>query len=290
METYDQIREAASFLQKAISEPSPEIAVILGSGLGAFAEGLDNRTVVEMSDICHWPVPTVEGHRGRVISGKAGSVPILALQGRVHFYEGYSVQEVVFPVRVLKEIGVKSLIITNAAGSLNPNFAIGDIMIITDHINFMFTNPLIGPPVSSSGPRFPDMSEPYDSEYITIAESAGRDLNIPLKKGILIACTGPSYETAAEVKMMQSFGADAVCMSTVPEVIAGVQMGLRILGISCITNMGTGLSKKKLAHREVEKVSRSMEETFVKLIKEIISRIYPELTDKQRSVREPHSI
>ncbi len=274
METYDQIREATSFLQKAISEPTPEIAVILGSGLGALAEGLDNQTVVEMSDICHWPVPTVEGHRGRVISGKAGSVPILALQGRVHFYEGYSVQEVVFPVRVLKEMGIKSLIITNAAGSLNPNFTIGDIMIITDHINFMFTNPLIGSPLASPGPRFPDMSEPYDSEYITIAKSVGRDLNIPLKKGVLIACTGPSYETAAEVKMMRSFGADAVCMSTVPEVIAGIQMGFRILGISCITNMGTGLSKKKLAHREVEKVSRSMEETFVKLIKEIISRIY----------------
>ncbi len=276
METYDQIREAADFLKNALSEPIPEIAIILGSGLGAFAEGLNNRIVIEMSDIPYWPVPTVEGHRGRIVFGKTGMVPILALQGRVHFYEGYSIQEVVFSVRVIKEIGIKTLIITNAAGSLNPSFTIGDLMIITDHINFMFTNPLIGLPasLSSSGLRFPDMSEPYDSEYISIAESVGRDLNIPLKKGVLIACTGPSYETAAEVRMMRSFGADAVCMSTVPEVIAGVQMGLRIFGISCITNLGTGLSKEKLTHVEVEKASQNIKDTFVKVIREIINRIF----------------
>ena len=273
MVTHNQIIKAARFLQDAISEPIPEIAVILGSGLGALAEGLNNQTAIKMSDIYHWPVPTVEGHRGRVVFGKVGSVPILALQGRVHFYEGYSIQEVVFPIRVLKEIGIKSLIITNAAGSLNPDFMIGDLMIITDHINFMFTNPLIGPSDFSYGPRFPDMSEPYDSEYISIAETVGKDLNIPLKKGVLIACTGPSYETASEVKMMRSFGADAVCMSTVPEVIAGVQMGLRILGISCITNFATGLSQKKLAHKEVEKTSRNVEKTFVKVVREIINRV-----------------
>jgi len=273
MDIFEQITDASTFLQKKIPGACPQIAVVLGSGLGPFADTLEGQTSVETSEIPHWPVPTVQGHRGRVVFGRVSGIPILALQGRVHFYEGYSIQQVVFPIRVLGQMGVQSLIVSNAAGSLNTNFLPGDLMLITDHINFMFTHPLIGYPPTSSQIRFPDMSQPYDLKYIHLAEIASHDLSIPLKKGILVASTGPSYETAAEIRMMRSLGGDAVCMSTVPEVIAGVAMGLRILGISCITNLGTGLSSQKLTHQEVEKTAQKMKEKFIALVKEIVVRI-----------------
>lgn len=273
MELNHRIGKTAEFLQRILPGACPETAAVLGSGLGALGDELDDSIVVELSEIPNWPVPTVSGHKGRMVFGRVGQVSILALQGRVHFYEGYSIQEVTFPVRVMGKLGVKNLILTNAAGGLNPEFRPGDLMLITDHINFMFTIPLIGPHDPSQGVRFPDMSRPYDPEYLDVAEKAGRDLGIPLRKGVLIAVTGPSYETAAEVRMLRSLGADAVCMSTVPEVIVGVQMGIRILGISCITNLGTGLSTGKLTHDEVEKTARWMGEKFVALVKEFVIRI-----------------
>jgi len=276
MELRNQIAEAVGFLRKVFPDPCPKTAIVLGSGLRALVDELDDRIVVEVSEIPHWPVPTVRGHEGRLVFGKIGEVPVFALQGRVHLYEGYSIQEVVYPVRVMGRMGVKSLVLTNASGGLNPNLVPGDLMLITDHINFMFTNPLTGPHDSSLGVRFLDMSKPYDPEYIALAEDVGRDLDIPLQKGVLIACAGPSYETAAEVRMMRSFGVDAVCMSTVPEVIAGVQMGLRILGVSCITNLATGLSQRKLTHDEVEATARRMEKKFVALVKEFVVRIAEE--------------
>jgi len=281
MELQNQIRETLGFLRNAIPEPCPKIAVVLGSGLRALVDALDERFVVEVSEIPHWPVPSVRGHEGRLVFGKIGKIPTFVLQGRVHFYEGFSIQEVVFPIRVLGKMDVKSLVLTNAAGGLNPDFTPGDLMIITDHINFMFQNPLIGIRDSSLGVRFPDMSQPYDREYIALAETVGRDLDVPLRKGVLMATPGPSYETAAEIRMMRQLGADAVCMSTIPEVIAGVQMGLRMLGVSCITNLATGLSERELSHDEVEITARRVEEGFVAFIKEIVVRI----SEKRKMVR-----
>ena len=267
------IGEAVLFLQASFSQPHPKIGVVLGSGLGAFGDRLDKRTVVKTSSIPHWPISTVEGHKGLLISGLIKSVPLLVAQGRVHFYEGYGIDRVVFPIRVLARLGIKTLILTNAAGGINPTFHPDDLMVITDHINLMGTNPLIGMENPEFGPRFPDMSSPYDSQYIAAAEQAGKELSIPLRKGVLAAVTGPSYETPAEIRMLEKLGADAVSMSLVPEVIAGVQMGMRMLGISCITNMATGLSAQKLTHRDVEKIAKRAQEKFIDLISETIVRI-----------------
>ena len=269
----DQITEAVAFLREAGPAPCPETAVVLGSGLGDLGDELDDPTPVETADIPHWPASTAPGHRGRIVFGKTRNVPIVAVQGRVHVYEGYSIQKVVFPIRVLGEMGIKNLILTNASGGINPAFVPGDLMLITDHINFMFTNPLIGPHDSSFGLRFPDMSRPYDSDFIAAAENAGRNLNISLKKGVLVAVSGPSYETAAEIRMLASLGADAVCMSTVPETIAAVQMGLRILGIACIANRATGFADGRLNHKEVEETTRRTSRRLIPLVQEIIVRI-----------------
>jgi len=273
MDSSNKFSEAEQFISDTLQEPSPNIAVILGSGLGAFGEELTDRKVIEVSKIPNWPTSTVPGHKGLLIYGKIDGHSLIVLQGRVHYYEGYSIQEVVFPIRVMGTLGIKSVIITNASGGLNPRFKPGDLMFITDHINLMFVNPLIGQDEPFLGPRFPDMTHPYDKEYLEVAIAAARDLKIPVKKGILLATTGPSYETVAEVRMMRLMGADAACMSTVPEVIAGVQIGLRILGLSCITNMGTGIAKHKLTHDEVERTAQKTGQKFTVLLQEIIGRI-----------------
>ena len=273
MKLPNQIQESAQFIKKFISEYNPEMAVILGSGLGVWADALDIVKAINVSKIPHWPVPTVKGHRGRLLLCRFDECQILILQGRVHLYEGYSIQQTAFPVRVLGALGINSLIVTNAAGGLNPELAPGDLMLITDHINFMGSNPLIGSHHLFKGNPFPDMSEPYDIEYIALTEAVARELNIPLKKGILLACTGPSYETASEVSMMRLLGADAVCMSTIPEVIVGVQLGLRILGLSTITNLGTGLSQTRLSHDDIGKAVRQNKEKFSSLMKGIIAKI-----------------
>jgi purine-nucleoside phosphorylase len=268
------IYETDLYLRQIYKDVFPEIAVVLGSGLGALADELDDRIIIETSQIPHWPVSTVEGHKGIIVFGKIADIPVIIQEGRIHYYEGYSIQEVVYPVQVLSQIGIKTLVLTNASGGINPTFVPGDMMIITDHINLMGVNPLIGLNNPISGLRFPDMSAPYDPEYIRLAEETARKFSIILKKGILVATSGPNYETCAEIKMMRTFGGDAVCMSTVPEVIAGVQMGLRILGISCITNMAAGLSSGKLLHQEVQETAEKMKEKFVNLLKNVIIKIY----------------
>jgi purine-nucleoside phosphorylase len=274
MELLDHISEAADYLFSFLSATHPKIGIVLGSGLGSWADGLDDRVTVDMSKIPHWPVPTVEGHSGQIVLGKKGKAAVLCSQGRLHYYEGHAIQEVVFPIRVLGRMGIRRLIVTNAAGGLNPDFSPGDLMLITDHINMMGVNPLIGSHDPALGMRFPDMTDAYDAEYIALAEDAAREQKLSLKKGVLVAVSGPSYETAAEVRMLRSLGGDAVCMSTVPEVIAGVQMGMRILGISCITNMATGLSQGKLSHDEVRRIPTQVIDRFGVLLNALVSKIF----------------
>lgn len=274
---------------------APKLAIILGSGLGTFAEAVRQEEVIATREIPHYPVSTVAGHAGRWIFGEAAGRKILALAGRVHAYEGYPAALVAFPVHLLAEIGVSRLIVTNAAGGINPHFAPGDLMLITDHIDLMFANPLRGQqkrksglPVGqtaegrrsapgwqamAAGRGWPDMSQPYDRGFQDIALQVARDLQIPLRRGVLVASKGPSYESAAEVEMFRRLGGDAATMSTVPEVIAAVSRGVQVLGISCITNPATGLSTRKLDHAEVTETANRISERFAALMKEIVGRI-----------------
>lgn len=240
MDTIEEFRskrnEATSYIRNRINDFRLEYLVILGTGLGQLAEEVELLTSIEYDDIPHFPVSTVESHHGRLLFGHLGGKPVIAMQGRFHFYEGYSMQEIVFPVRVARALGVQTLIVSNACGGLNPNFTRGDIMLINDHINFLADNPLIGPNDNELGPRFPDMSEPYTKRLIETAETVALDLSIKMHEGVYLAVSGPMLETKAEYRYMRQLGADVVGMSTVPEVIAAVHMGLQVLGISVITD------------------------------------------------------
>ena len=269
---FEQLQESLDFIKKKV-KTFPSIGIILGSGLGTFADKLDHLTVINCKEIPHYPVSTVPGHEGLLYFGKLDNIDVLALKGRVHLYEGYSAHQVTYSVQIMAELGIKSLIVTNAAGGVNKNFSAGDLMLITDHINFTFSNPLIGLPVSTEDNRFVDMSEPYYPPYLELIEKISEDLNISIQKGVLFVSKGPCYETAAEVKMVKALGGDAVTMSTVPEVIMANQKGIRVSGISCITNMATGISDQKLDHKEVTVTANKIKNTFIKLISEIIKRI-----------------
>ena len=267
-----QLAEAVRLIQSR-SPLRPAIGLVLGSGLGAFARSMDKATVIPYAQIPHFPVATAIGHTGELVIGSAQGVPVAVMAGRVHLYEGYTVEQVVFPIRVLARMGVKTLIMTNAAGSVNVNYHPGELMVIHDHINFMGVNPLAGPNEDALGPRFFDMSEPYDLELASLAEKACAKVGMTVRRGVYIAFIGPSYETSAEIKMARTLGADAVGMSTVPEVIAARHMGVRVLGISCITNMAAGVLKKKLDHREVldtaEKVREGLIDVLTRLIQDV---------------------
>lgn len=252
------------------------MAIILGSGLGDLVYHLEKPHFIPTRAIPHYPCSTVAGHPGFWVLGIIRNQPIIALQGRVHYYEGYSLSQVTFAIRLLGRMGVRFLIVTNAAGSFNPLFAPGDLMLIDDHINLFFRNPLIGANTNSDTERFVDMSKPYDPRLIAIAERAAREKKISLKKGILVGSTGPCYETAAEVRMMQKLGGDAGTMSTIPEVIVANQTGMRVLGLSCITNYATGLSQRRLHHQEVTETATRVAEKFQDLMEEIITRILAE--------------
>lgn len=265
-----QLDQAVKYIRSK-TNAQPKLAIILGSGLGPFAEEVKNQISIPTSSIPNYPPSTVEGHAGKWIFGEIDDKTILAMKGRVHSYEGYPLPKVTFPVQLMAQLGIENLIVTNAAGGHNPRFKAGDLMLITDHINLMFDNPLIGP--NDLGTRFPDMCEPYDSGLIALAERTALDLRINLQKGVLASLKGPGYETAAEVKMLQTLGADAGTMSTVPEVIAAVSRGIKVLGMSCITNLGTGMSTDKLSHDEVTEVADMVKDKFSRLIREIISRI-----------------
>jgi purine-nucleoside phosphorylase len=266
---FAQAEEAAKVV-RARSRLRPTVGLVLGSGLGAFADSLGAATRIPYGEIPHFPAATAIGHRGELVLGSAGDTPVAVMNGRVHYYEGYSPAEVVFPVRVLGRLGVKILIMTNAAGSVNVNYKLGELMIITDHVNYMGINPLIGPNEDQLGPRFFDMSDAYDPKLQEIAERACSKVGMVVRRGVYIAFNGPSYETPAEIKAARTLGADAVGMSTVPEVIAARHMGIRVLGISCITNMAAGVIKKKLDHREVLEVGEKVKAGLLDVLGRVI--------------------
>ena len=268
--TLDQTRDALELL---IGKQRPRVAVVLGSGLGAFADELSNPLVVPYSEIPDWPAPTAVGHAGRLVFGWLGDLSIVVMAGRVHLYEGYSPQQVTFGVRVLARLGVTSMVFTNAAGGVNLKLSRGGLMLISDHINLQGSNPLIGPNDDSMGPRFPDMSEAYSARYREIAKQAGQELGIELSEGVYAALTGPSYETPAEIRYLRAIGADVVGMSTVPEVIVANHMGARVLGISCVTNMAAGILPQKIDHAEVLETGAMVRDTLVRLLKAMLPRL-----------------
>ncbi|MCB1061275.1 MAG: purine-nucleoside phosphorylase [Calditrichaeota bacterium] len=231
-----------------------DVAIILGSGLGAFADTLSESKSVKTSDIPGYPVSTVAGHAGKIVVGKIGNTKTLAFQGRIHMYEGYSPEQVAIPVRLAHAAGAKTLIVTNASGGVSKRFRAGDLMLIEDHINLQFRNPLRGPQQKDEN-RWPDMCNCYDSQLKELAERVAQEQKVSLKRGTLAALLGPTYETPAEVKMLAAMGADGVCMSTVPEVITAAALGIRVLGISCVTNSASGIGDEKLSHEDVQKVA-----------------------------------
>lgn len=251
----------------------PDVGVILGSGLGAFIQYIDVEHEILYSEIPHFPVTTVEGHSGKLIFGKIGNKRIVIMAGRFHAYEGYSAKEVVFPIRVLKMLGVKQLFISNAAGGVHPDFNVGDLMLIKDHISFAIVNPLIGPNNEEWGPRFPDMSEPYSKTLIEKGYSAASKLGYTLKEGVYFGVTGPTFETRAEYKLIRSLGADAVGMSTVQEVIAGVHCGMKIFAMSVITDLGIRDEENTITHEDVLAAATAAEPKLTAIFKEIIESL-----------------
>lgn len=268
----ERLAKAKAYVQQHFAT-IPRLALILGSGLGTFAENMQDAQALSTADVPEYPRSTVAGHAGRWIVGKIAGKNLLAMQGRVHSYEGYPFSIVGFPVHLMAELGVKRLIVTNAAGGLNPLFKSGDLMLIDDHINFMFANPLRGQHRKEWGERWPDLHAPYDPELQRVALEAARQLGIPLQRGVLFASRGPNYETAAEVKLAQCLGADAATMSTVPEVLVAISRRMQVLGISCVTNLCTGMTNQKLDHAEVTEAANRISATFKQLLQAIIKEI-----------------
>lgn len=265
--------EAAAKFIRTRTKLRPQIAVVLGSGLGAFADELENATRIPYARIPNFPRSTAVGHAGQLVLGKLSGVPVAAMQGRVHLYEGYTTAEVVFPVRALARFGIRAVILTNAAGGINTNYDQGALVILRDHINLLGANPLTGVNDERFGPRFPDMSEAYSATLRAIALEEARRLGIAPHEGVYAAVPGPSYETPAEIRYLRTIGADLVGMSTVPEVIAARHMRLRVLGISCVTNMAAGILNKPLDHEEVLETGRRVSGQFIALLRAVIPRI-----------------
>ena len=249
----------------------PEIGMVLGSGLGVLGDEVENPIIIKYEDIPGFPKSTVEGHAGQLVVGTLEGKNVLVMQGRFHYYEGYSYETVVFPVRVMKLLGINKFFVTNAAGGLNKNFSAGALMLISDHIHFDMDSPLRGPNIDEFGPRFPDMSDAYKKSLRKMAKEAGKALNIPLHEGVYAFMGGPSYETPAEVRMAGILGADAVGMSTVPEVIVAAHAGMDILGITCVTNMAAGMLDQPLNHAEVVEVAARVRDDFIALVRKIVT-------------------
>ena len=269
---YARAEQAARTIRSRTSL-EPRVALVLGSGLGGFADEFAEAVAIPYGEIPGFATSTAEGHAGRLVIGKVGLVPVIAMQGRVHYYEGYSLEEVTFPIRVFKLLGIKRLILTNAAGGIDIELSQGALMVISDHLNLMGVNPLRGPNDERFGPRFPDMSEAYSRDLQQQAVEVARTLGIEIRRGIYAALSGPSYETPAEIHMLRACGADAVGMSTVPETIVARQMGIEVLGISCITNMAAGISDEPINHGEVMETGRRVRDIFTKLLRGVISRL-----------------
>jgi purine-nucleoside phosphorylase len=269
---FDRVEEAAAVVRGRVGDP-PKIAIVLGSGLGSFAESLANATVVPYGDIPHWPPSAIIGHAGNLVAGTAAGKRVLALSGRAHFYEGHDLRTVTFATRVLGRLGVKTLILTNAAGGINLRFGQGALMVIDDHINLLGTNPLIGPNESRFGLRFPDMSDVYSRRLRALADDAARATGVPVEHGVYVAVTGPSYETPAEIRAFRTLGADAVGMSTIPEAIVARHMEIEVLGISCISNMAAGILPQPVTAEEVIETTNRVRDQFIALLEGIIGRL-----------------
>jgi purine-nucleoside phosphorylase len=270
--SFDRIEETAAHIRSGCGT-LPDTAIVLGSGLGDFADRLRDAFVAPYGGLPHWPASTVIGHSGKLVIGNIGARRVAALAGRAHFYEGHDLATVVFAVRVMGRLGVKQVILTNAAGGINTGFAQGALMILDDHINLIGTNPLVGTNDERLGARFPDMSEVYSSRLRRIADDAAAATGVPVQHGVYVATHGPSYETPAEIRFFRTIGADAVGMSTVPEAIAARHMGLEVLGISCITNMAAGVLPGVLNHDEVMDTARRVRGSFIALLEEILARL-----------------
>lgn len=272
VEMFDRASEAAAFLRDRIG-PIPTVAVVLGSGLGGFADRLEEPTALHYEEIPHWPISRVEGHPGRFVVGRVGPARVAALAGRVHYYEGHDLATVTFGVRVLGVLGVRCLVLTNAAGGVNTALAPGTLMAIDDHLNLFGTNPLIGANDERFGPRFPDMTEVYSARLRALADAVAREVGLRLAHGVYAGLHGPSYETPAEIRALRILGADAVGMSTVPEAIVARHMGLEVLGLSCITNMAAGILPQPLDHREVMETAERVKASFAALLEGVLRRL-----------------
>jgi purine-nucleoside phosphorylase len=268
----NQIGDAVDYIRGVTDQPV-EIALVLGSGLGVLAERMERISVIPYGDIPNFPISTVEGHAGELIIGRAAGRPVVLMNGRFHLYEGYDAQTIAFPVRVMRALGARTLVVTNAAGGINTGFQPGDLMLIEDHINLTGKNPLIGPNDEQIGPRFPDMSEAYGRRLRELAQQAADEQGISLVRGVYAGLLGPSYETPAEIRMLRALGADAVGMSTVNEVIAARHAGMEVLGISCISNMAAGILPRPLSHREVMETAERVKEKFLSLVLAILPKL-----------------
>ena len=271
-DSYERVEAAAAAIRSQC-KTLPQTAVVLGSGLGDFADTLSDAIAMPYAELPHWPVSNVVGHAGRLVIGRVAGRQVAALAGRAHFYEGHDLSTVVFATRVIGRLGVREIILTNAAGGINTGFASGALMVIDDHISLLGSNPLLGPNDERFGPRFPDMSEVYSKRLRTIADEAARARGIPVSHGVYVVVHGPSYETPAEIRFLRTIGADAVGMSTVPEALAARHMGLEVLGLSCITNMAAGVLPQLLNHEEVLETARRVRGAFIGLLEGIIERL-----------------
>lgn len=277
MDLVQQIDDAACFISSR-SALRPLVAVVLGSGLGDFAEELAEAIRIDYADIPHFHISTAVGHAGRLVLGKVGSCPLVVMQGRIHLYEGYPAQDVAFPMRVLAKLGVRAAILTNAAGGINLQYGQGGLVAIKDHINLQGQNPLTGPEDARIGTRFIDMTEAYSRDYRKLAIEVAEKIGIDLREGIYAALAGPSYETPAEIRFLRAIGADLVGMSTVPETIVARQMGIKVLAISCVTNMAAGILDKPLNHEEVLETGKRVSGQFKSLLREVIPAIAKDLS------------
>ncbi|MES5266839.1 purine-nucleoside phosphorylase [Priestia megaterium] len=270
MKFNEKVQQTKDYLLSQIDQ-LPSIGLVLGSGLGILADEIENPIYIPYNEIPHFPASTVTGHAGRMVIGDLKGKRVIAMQGRFHYYEGHSLEAVTYPIRIMKAIGVQQIIVTNAAGGINPNFKPGDLMIIQDHINLTSQNPLIGQNEEEFGERFPDMSEAYSKKLIALAKDVASKNKINMVEGIYAGMLGPSYETPAEVNFLSIIGASAVGMSTVPEVIVAQHSGLEVLGISCISNMAAGISEHSLTHDEVMETTENIKAQFLQLVKEVIA-------------------
>ena len=269
---YERAEHATRIIRSRI-DVEPRIAIVLGSGLGGFADDFEDAVGIPYEDITGFMRSTAQGHAGRLVVGKVEGVPVLAMQGRVHYYEGYSLEEVTFPIRTFKLLGIKTLVLTNAAGGINVELTQGALMVISDHVNLMGNNPLRGPNDDRFGPRFPDMTAVYSPELQALVVEEAKAIGVEVRRGVYGALAGPSYETPSEIHLLRNLGADAVGMSTVPEAIVARHMGMEVLGISCITNMAAGISDEPINHEEVMATGDRVRETFTELLRRVVSKI-----------------